>query len=161
MNCRLRHSSAHFSIAKRHFSPWKASEMGHVTQRQEWRGEERKLWNGRRERVWAEMGKYVCSGFLLTVEHTDNLERHLNECLFSYVVCLRVTWHSPAYHQFLLRSQQELFSKIKWEWELLVYNDFCDGRQSFRHPSIPPTAHKLPLILTGCIKTMQRVRALI
>lgn len=25
-------------------------------------------------------------------------------------------------------------------------------------PPSPPTPHKLPLILTGCIKTMQRVR---
>lgn len=44
------------------------------------------------------------------------------------------------------------------ERELAVCNDFCDGRHSFRHPFIPHTPHKLPPILTGCIKSLQRVR---
>lgn len=114
----------------------------------------------------------ICFGFLFTLEHAATVYT------YKTLKCVRFACHIPVV-QVLLWVEGQLtltcvssapvekesvsvsFSDRASEGELPVSNDFCDGRHSFHHPSIPPTPHKLPLILTGCIKTMQRVRALI
>lgn len=149
--------------------------MGHTAQRQEWKGEEREPWWGRREGVRQMYSEeYICLGSLITLEHigTTRYIRKIKLVLFlphqllvqmsllkSYLTLTCV----PSAH--IEDSLNVSFApclsdrvKVKESFQSIMISVMDD---SFHHPFIPHTPNKLPLILTGSIKTLQGVRALI